>query len=72
MAEHMTELQVKFQEKGIQNCLTRNEDFDKNDIVIKDLWDPEELYSPVPEQRGQFGYWDKNWKTSPMFPLSNR
>ena len=30
---------------------TRNEDFDKNGyLVVKDLWDPEELYHPVPEE----------------------
>ena len=40
---------------------TRNESFENNGyLVIKDLWDPEELYHPVPEQRGQYNYWDKN------------
>ena len=29
-------------------------------LVVKDLWDPEELYHPVPEQKGQYNYWDKN------------
>ena len=24
------------------------------------MWDAEELYHPVPEQKGQYNYWDKN------------
>ena len=40
---------------------TRNEKFDKDGyLVVKDLWDPEELYHPVPEEKGQYNYWDKN------------
>ena len=32
---------------------TRNEFFEKNGyVIIKDLWDPEELYHPVPRERG--------------------
>ena len=35
--------------------------FDKNGyLVVKDLWDAEELYHPVPEEKGQYNYWDKN------------
>jgi hypothetical protein len=29
-------------------------------LVIKDLWDAEELYRPIPEERGQINYWGKN------------
>ena len=40
---------------------TRNETFEKDGyIVLKDLWDPEELYHPVPELRGQLNYFDQN------------
>ena len=40
---------------------TRNEEFDKNGyLVLKDLWDPEELYHPVPRVRGQYNYFDNN------------
>ena len=40
---------------------TRNAQFDRDGyLVIKDLWDVEELYHPVPEVRGQYDYWDKN------------
>ena len=55
MAEQMTELQLAFQEKhNTGTAWTRNEKFEKNGyLVIKDLWDPEELYHPVPELRGQ-------------------
>ena len=40
---------------------TYNESFEKNGyLVIKDLWDPEELYHPLPPERGQINYWGKN------------
>ena len=62
MAEQMTELQLMFQEKtNTGTAWTRNEQFDKDGyLVIKDLWDPEELYHPVPEHTGQYNYSDKN------------
>ena len=62
MAEQMTleDLQAK-ERLNTGTSWTRNEDFDKNGyLVVKDLWDPKELYSPVPELRGQLNYWDKN------------
>ena len=62
MAEQMSELQLMMQERtNTGTAWTRNEDFDKNGyLVVKDLWDPEELYHPVPEEKGQYNYWDKN------------
>ena len=40
---------------------TKNDFFEKNGyLVIKDLWDPEELYHPCPKERGQMNYWDNN------------
>jgi hypothetical protein len=62
MAEQMTELQLMFQEKqNTGTAWTRNEKFDKDGyLVVKDLWDSEELYHPLPEVRGQLNYWDKN------------
>ena len=62
MAEQMTELQLLFQEKtNTGTAWTRNDSFEKNGyLVVKNLWDPEELYHPVPEQKGQYNYWDKN------------
>ena len=62
MAEQMNELQLMFQEKqNTGTAWTRNDSFEKNGyLVVKDLWDAEELYHPVPEEKGQYNYWDKN------------
>ncbi len=39
---------------------TNNDEFDKNGyLVIKNLWDPKELYHPVPNVRGMIRYWGK-------------
>ena len=36
---------------------TNNEEMDKNGyVVVKNLWDPEELYHPLPQERGEFHY----------------
>ena len=50
MAEAMTDVQLMFQEKRNTGTVwTNNKDFDKNGyFVVKDLWDVEELYHPVP------------------------
>ena len=62
MAEAMTEHAVDVSgETKHWNCMDKNKDFDKNGyFVVKDLWDPEELYHPVPELRGQLNYYDKD------------
>ena len=62
MAEAMTEMQLMFQERqNTGTAWTNNKDFDKNGyFVVKDLWDPEELYHPLPELRGQLNYYDKD------------
>ena len=40
---------------------TRNEQFDRDGyFIVKDLWDPIELYHPVPDIRGQLSYFDDN------------
>ena len=61
MAGQMTELQLMMQERmNTGTTLTRNESFEKNGyLVIKDLWDPKELYHPLPPNRGQINYWGK-------------
>ena len=58
----MTAQDVAFQEKlNSGTSWTHNESFEKNGyLVIKDLWDPKELYSPVPPEKGQYNYWDRN------------
>ena len=62
MAEAMNELQIAFQEKkNSGTAWTRNDKMEKDGyLVLRDLWDPEELYHPLPELRGQLNYWDKN------------
>ena len=75
MAEQMNEMQLQFQEKKTPGTAfwTRNEDFDKNGyLAVKDLWDPEELYHPVPEQKGQYNYWDKNPETFSHVPVEQQ
>ena len=61
MAEQMTEEQLQWQERqNTGTAWTRNDSFEKNGyLVLKDLWDPEELYHPLPDQKGQMNYWGK-------------
>ena len=74
MAEGMTEQQVMFQERENTGTLwTRNKSFDKNGyLVVKDLWDPEELYHPLPELRGQLNYYDKDPTHFNHTPVENQ
>ena len=62
MAEQMTEVQLAFQERmNTGTAWTRNDKFEKDGYLkVDDLWDPLELYHPVPDIRGQLNYWDKN------------
>ena len=62
MAQQMTLEDLTRQEKlNTGTSWTHNESFEENGyLVVKDLWDPKELYHPVPENRGQYNYWDKN------------
>lgn len=52
---------IDFQERlNTGTTWTYNESFEKDGyLVIKDLWNPEELYHPLPKDRGQFSYWSK-------------
>jgi hypothetical protein len=61
MAEQMTMEQLQWQERqNSGTSWTRNESFEKNGyLVIKDLWNPQELYHPLPPERGQIRYWGK-------------
>ena len=61
MAEQMTIEDVKRQEKlNSGTSKTNNIEFDKSGyFVVRNLWDPQELYRPVPPQRGQINYWGK-------------
>ena len=62
MAEQMSEMQVLMSERmNSGTSWTKNKDFDRDGyFIIKNLCDPEELYHPVPELRGQLNYFDKN------------
>ena len=40
---------------------TRNDKFEKDGyLVVKDLWDAEDLYHPLPDIKGQLNYWSKD------------
>ena len=62
MAEPMSEVDILFVERqNTGSSWTNNTQFDKDGyLVIKDLWDPAELYYPLPELRGQLNYVDDN------------
>ena len=55
----MTPLQIMSQEwHNIGTTWTRNEDFDRDGYLgIESLWDPKELYHPVPKERGKMRWW---------------
>ena len=74
MAEQMTELDIMVAERRCTGTTwTRNESFEKNGyLVVKNLWDPDELYHPVPEEKGQFTYWDKNLDHYKYFPVEDQ
>ena len=58
----MTWMEVSFQEKiNAGTAWTRNEKLEKDGYLkVENLWDPEELYHPLPTVRGQLNYWDKD------------
>ena len=71
MVEQMSEDQVLHQERmNTGTSWTRNEQFDKDGyLVVKDLWDKDELFHPLPEERGQINYWDnrvENFQHQPV------
>ena len=55
----MQEQQIQFQERLTTGTTkTKNEQFEKDGYLkVDDLWDPEELYHPVPKERGQMSWW---------------
>jgi hypothetical protein len=61
MAEQMTEERLLFQERiNAGTSKTNNEQFEKDGyLVVKNLCNPQELYRPVPKERGQINYWGK-------------
>jgi hypothetical protein len=61
MTEQMTMEQLQFQERrNAGTAWTRNEQFEKDGyLLVKNLWDSQELFRPVPQERGQINYWGK-------------
>ena len=62
MAEQMTEEVLGNQERrNSGTAWTRNDKFEKDGyLVVKDLWDAEDLYHPLPDIKGQLNYWSKD------------
>ena len=54
--------QIPLQKKrNNETTWTYNDFFDENGyLILKNISNPEELYHPVPEEKGQYSYWDKN------------
>jgi hypothetical protein len=74
MAEQMTEHDILFQEKkNTGTSWTRNEQFETDGyLVVKNLWNPSELYRPVPEIRGQVSYWGNKLDQYHHIPLEQQ
>lgn len=72
--ENMTMEMIQASEKAnTGTSWTRNEEFDKNGyLVIKDLWDSEELYREVPEERGMINYWGKKTDQFNHIPVESQ
>ena len=70
----MTELQLMQQEKwNTGTTWTRSDKFDEDGyLVVKDLWDPAELYHPVPEIRGQQNFWGKRLDQFKYIPVEGQ
>lgn len=62
MSAHMTQEQLFYSEtRNTGTSWTNNKSFDENGyFVVKNLWNPQELYHPVPEERGLSNWWGKN------------
>lgn len=74
MAEQMTEEMVSHAERHYTGTTkTNNSQFEKDGyLVIKNLYDPEKLYHPVTEQRGQVSYWGKKLDQFTHKPLEDQ
>lgn len=61
MAEQMTQDHIDFQERlNSGTSKTNNPQFDKDGyFVVKNLWDPKDLFCNPPEQTGQYNYYGK-------------
>lgn len=57
----MTQEQIDFQERiNSGTSPTNNKEFDQNGyLVLKNLWDPKDLYCEPPAIKGRYHYWGK-------------
>lgn len=56
--EYSKEELFRQERKNTETSWTRNEFFDKNGyLIIKNLWDPKDLYCQTPKERGQMSWW---------------
>ena len=62
MAEQMTEEVLGNQERrNSGTAWTRNDKFERYVyLIVKDLWDADDLYHPLPDIKGQLNYWSKD------------
>ena len=62
MAEQMTEEVLGNQERrNSGTACTRKDKFERDGyLIVKDLWDAEDLYHPLPDIKGQLNYWSKD------------
>ena len=74
MAESMSPEQIILQEMhNTGTTWTRNDFMEKHGyLVIKNLWNPEELYHPVPMRRGQFNYHSKDLEDYDYEPVEKQ
>jgi len=74
MAESMTAEVLGAQErKNSGTAWTRNDKFEKDGyLVVKDLWDAEDLYHPLPDIKGQLNYWSKDLTQFSHNPLEGQ
>ena len=72
--ETMTPDYLEHQERlNTGTSWTNNEQFDKDGyIVVKNLWDANELFVEVPTERGTFNYWGTKEDQFTHTPLENQ
>lgn len=73
MADQMTQEQIDWQERvNAETSPTNNEEFDKNGyLVLRNLWDPQDLFCNPPKIKGQYNYYGKVDKFSHI-PVENQ
>jgi hypothetical protein len=73
MAEQMTQEQIDYQERvNSGTSPTKNKEFDKNGyLVLRNLWDPKDLYNEPPTIKGQYNYYGRVDKVSHI-PVENQ